>query len=325
MLVSVVMAVYNGGKYLKDAVESILNQLYKNLEFIIVNDASTDETKDYLDSLKDPRVCIVHQDTNQGTPACLNVAISRAKGGWIAIQDADDISMPSRIKEQVDYLKRHPEVGILATFVKCIRGTDKISTRELIKMESGFNVYRTHQEIMDNRFWGCPLCHGSTIYSKKLFQEVGGYNQDHKICQDYALWLRMLEKTKVNKLPQYLYHYRVHRQSLSHQDNQATYIEIWRLITHHIKNKFVDEGKSDPVFIIVGLESICHLFMEHIVVMNDLKVEQYVTDRKQLQFNETKADAVVILDTNRFKRLYQTLHTKGWVPNENLFKVWTEL
>ncbi|MGM7702886.1 glycosyltransferase [Pseudalkalibacillus sp. Hm43] len=325
MLVSVVMAVYNGGEYLKDAVDSILNQSYKNLEFIIVNDASTDHTRDYLESIKDPRVRVFHQKTNRGTPVCLNLAISHANGEWIAIQDADDMSMPSRIQEQVNYLKRFPEVGLLGTFVKCICNHGELPVMELIKMESGFNVYREHQEIMENRFWGCPFCHGSTMYSKKLFDDVGGYNEDYRICQDYGLWLRMLEKTKAHKLPQYLYQYRVHSDSVSHQDNHSTYIEIWRLITHHIKNQLVSKGVEEPSFILVALEPVSDLFMEHVSVMNDLNVIQVVSNPEQLDVNKGQADAVVFLDTNNFKELYQRLLTMGWTLNDNLFKIWTQL
>ena len=108
MLVSVVMAVYNGEKFLQKAIDSILAQSYQEIEVIVVNDGSIDTTKKILDQVEDERVRIIHLERNQGAANALNIAIDNAMGQWIAIHDADDISYSNRILEQVRFLRKIP-------------------------------------------------------------------------------------------------------------------------------------------------------------------------------------------------------------------------
>src|SRR3989338_4267706 len=124
--ISVIMSVYNGmplgpqsaswrtrtasSAYLKDAVESILNQTYENFEFIIVDDASVDNSWDYLKNLNDHRIKLIKNKKNLGLAASLNKALKVAKGNYIARMDADDISLPTRFEEQVNYLQKNPSI-----------------------------------------------------------------------------------------------------------------------------------------------------------------------------------------------------------------------
>lgn len=112
--VSVVMSVYNGEKYLPETIDSILNQTFKDFEFIIINDGSTDKTAKILTSYDDPRIRIFNQE-NMGLTKSLNRAISLAKGEYIARMDADDISYPERLKKQVDYLNKNPDIGLVGS------------------------------------------------------------------------------------------------------------------------------------------------------------------------------------------------------------------
>ncbi|MCF6138717.1 glycosyltransferase family 2 protein [Pseudalkalibacillus berkeleyi] len=325
MLISVVMSVFNGEDYLIEAVESILTQSYKNIEFIIVNDGSTDGTQDLLDSIKDNRVQIIHQKENRGTPIGLNLAISMSKGNWIAIQDADDISMPTRIEHQVNFIKQNTDVRIVSSLVECIPGKQKIPLRQLINMASGFNYSQSHQEIMDNRYLGCPFCHGSVMYSKALFYEVGGYDPDYRICQDYDLWLRMLNKDRAYKLPKCLYQYRVHHGSISQRNNLTMYIQIWKLITSDIIRQFVKKGINHPTFIIIGSKENCKKYEEHVVMDSQFQIVDYLYDPKPVELNSNQVDAIIFLDTNRYNRMFNQLIQNGWTKNQNLFKVWTDL
>ena len=111
-MISVIMSVYNGEKYLALAIESILNQTYPHLEFIVVDDASTDGTPDLLSEFQslDQRLLITRNPCRQGLTKSLNRAISLAKGDWIARQDADDISLPDRFQKQLAFMETHPEV-----------------------------------------------------------------------------------------------------------------------------------------------------------------------------------------------------------------------
>ena len=113
ILISVVMPVYNGEKYLKDAIDSILNQTHTDFEFIIVNDGSTDNTANIIDSYVDSRIIHVRQE-NRGLPKALNVGASISKGEYIARMDADDISLPNRLKSQYLFFKSNSDISVLA-------------------------------------------------------------------------------------------------------------------------------------------------------------------------------------------------------------------
>ncbi|MHA1713815.1 MAG: glycosyltransferase, partial [Candidatus Ranarchaeia archaeon] len=114
--VSVIMSVYNAEKHVKKAIDSILSQTFRDFEFIIINDGSTDRTSEILKSYADPRLIVVNQ-ANRGVTQSLNKAIGMARGQYIARMDADDISLPQRLEMQVEFLEEHPEVGLVGTSV----------------------------------------------------------------------------------------------------------------------------------------------------------------------------------------------------------------
>ena len=114
-MVSVVMPVYNGSKYLKEAIDSILNQTFTNFELIIINDGSTDNSEDIIFSYQDRRIYYLKNEHNKGICITLNRGLDNARGKYIARMDCDDISMPQRLAKQVNYLERHRDVGALGT------------------------------------------------------------------------------------------------------------------------------------------------------------------------------------------------------------------
>lgn len=122
-VVSVLMSVYNCEEYLREAVDSILNQTFMDFEFIIIDDGSTDSTAAILAEYerKFTRLCIHHQ-TNQGVIASLNMGLELAQGKYIARMDADNVSLPERLAKQVDFLETHPEIGVLGTGAQIMDG-----------------------------------------------------------------------------------------------------------------------------------------------------------------------------------------------------------
>ncbi|MFX1466035.1 MAG: glycosyltransferase family 2 protein [Promethearchaeota archaeon] len=205
-MISVVMAVYNSEKYVQEAVDSILKQTFKNFEFIIINDGSTDKTQEILESYNDPRIVLTHQK-HMGLTKSLNKGIALAKGKYIARQDADDISLPDRLKKQIEFLELHKDFALLGTAAQIIdiRGfylktikypTDHSSLRIAIKRS--------------NHFW-----HGSVMFRRQSFFELGGYQEIFFTAQDYDLWLRFVERFKVANLSDPLYKYRLNYLSLS--------------------------------------------------------------------------------------------------------------
>ncbi|WP_408010794.1 glycosyltransferase family 2 protein [Pseudalkalibacillus sp. A8] len=131
MQISVVMAVYNGKLYVQQAIDSILQQTYRDFEFIIVNDGSTDKTIEILNDIQDPRVRLIHLPQNGGAASALNMGIQNAKGKWIAIQDADDLSCPTRLEDQISYVEEHLGIAAVGTLKKCISGKTEVPERRL--------------------------------------------------------------------------------------------------------------------------------------------------------------------------------------------------
>ncbi|MCK4829810.1 glycosyltransferase, partial [bacterium] len=209
--IRVVMPVYNGDKYLKEAIESILQQTYQNFEFIVINDSSTDNTKEILKLYDDPRIMIINNSNNLGLTKSLNKGIKAAKGEYIARMDADDISLPHRFETQVKFLKNNSDYALVGSSYYQIDDREKI--RSLIKV---LTQNREIKEGLENQNW---FGHGSVMMRKDAFHNVGGYHERYKYSQDYDLWLRMAENYKLANIEEPLYCWRSTSHCIS-QKNQ---------------------------------------------------------------------------------------------------------
>lgn len=198
-LVSVVMPVHNGARYLRQAVESILQQQYSHFELIIVNDGSTDETARIIAGIADTRIRCIHLHTQQGIVAALNTGIEAAQGTYIARMDADDESLPNRFLLQVAYLEAHPEVGILGTQYKAIGGRSRA-------------LPLSHDALCWFMFNASPLVHPAVIMRRSLFTRDGlWYDAAYQYAEDLELWTRAAAVTRLANLPQKLIRYRFHQ------------------------------------------------------------------------------------------------------------------
>ncbi|MFC5711767.1 glycosyltransferase family 2 protein [Thalassorhabdus alkalitolerans] len=324
MLVSIVMAVYNGELFLKDAINGILSQTYSEIEVIIVDDGSSDQTKKILDEINDQRVRIIHLNRNQGAANALNIGIDHSKGEWIAIHDADDISFPERIEEQVAHIKSNKSLVAVGTFIECIDKSNRKRTRTL-----GRNNFTSHEEIKALLYNGCPLTHGSMMFSKSAFYEAGQYNPNYKIAYDYELWCRLINIGSIENVPKVLYRYRIYDESLSHKNDRQTCIELFNSFsTFLLTNNFVNKSKK-PSFILVGTENGCNTFMS----VTNLKIKKKINiDRNNagLLIIETlknkNVDGVIVLGKPKDKKiLLEYLIKNGMKKNENLFDFWSSI
>lgn len=198
--VSVVMAVYNGALYLREAVESILNQTFNDFEFIVIDDGSTDNTSAILDSLNDPRMVLLRNQQNEGLPASLNRGLQVAKGEYFARQDADDVSMVDRFTNQVAYLDSHPKVGLLGCWAKIIGEAGK--TIRISKKP------QSNEEIQNRLHRSSGLVHGSVMFRRTYLEQAGFYRSIFRRAQDRDLWLRMAKVCEIHNLPETLYKWR---------------------------------------------------------------------------------------------------------------------
>lgn len=199
-LISILMPVFNGEKYLKDAIDSILTQTYTHFEFIIVNDGSTDSSDHIIKSYKDPRIRYVVNKQNIGLDTTLNSALAIAKGVYIARMDADDISFPTRLEKQVAYMEQHPTCVMVGT--------------QYINMDASRKMYEVGAQLQDNDEIHVIIqslntfCHGSVMFRASFMKKNNiTYNHDYAPYEDYELWTRIAKLGAVANLPEVLYAY----------------------------------------------------------------------------------------------------------------------
>ena len=193
--ISVVMPAYNAIPFLKAAVESILAQSFKDFEFLIVNDGSTDETKDYLDSLTDPRIRVIHQ-TRRGLVSALNIGIQEAKHEWIARMDADDIALPRRLEKEVAFLDVNPNYVL----VSCAFGyTGANNGRLRATHVQSLRCPPSYRPMVDP-----VILHQGVLYCKQALVGVGAY-RELTPAEDLDLWMRLDEASyKMASIPDIL-------------------------------------------------------------------------------------------------------------------------
>lgn len=197
--VSVVMSTYNSAATLSEAIDSILAQTFADFEFIIVNDGSSDNTRDVLKTITDQRVQVLEQE-NKGLVASLNRGIELAKGKYIARQDADDRSEPNRFQEQVNYLQSHPNVILVGSSMTVMDKSGKTTHKHAVLL--GNNELK--QELLVRS----PFVHGSVMFNKDKAIQAGLYHNDTWPAEDYDLWLRLAPLGEFGNLDEYLYIYR---------------------------------------------------------------------------------------------------------------------
>ncbi len=209
--ISVIMVTYNCAKYLPLAIGSILDQDFRDLELIVLDNASTDETPELLRAIQDPRLRIERSESNGGPPAA-NGVMPLARGKYIARLDADDIALPGRLRRQYEYLEAHPEVGLCGTDYDMI---DQSGAK------CGVNRDVHDPEIICWKLgWINFIGHSTVMMRRDLFQEIGGYDETHWCAEDYDLISRFSRQVKVGVLAESLVQYRVHPTSITFQREQ---------------------------------------------------------------------------------------------------------
>lgn len=200
--VSIIMPVYNNQDYIKEAIESIIAQSFKEWELIIINDASTDNTPNIIKSYKDKRIKNITNFKNEGVAASLNKGLKIAEGEYIARIDSDDICLPNRFELQIEFLDNNPKTVIVGSNAEIINYSgDVLSITDLPT---------TDIDIRNMLFVRNPLIHPSVMFRKKILDKTGNYNVKFNGAEDYELWFRMLKFGKAYNFKKPLIKRRVH-------------------------------------------------------------------------------------------------------------------
>jgi GT2 family glycosyltransferase len=209
--VSVVLPAYNALRYVGAAIDSVLQQTFTDFELLIVDDGSTDGTRDTIRSYRDPRIIVIEHDRNRGLPAGLNHALAIARGEYIARQDADDVSEPNRLHDQVAFLRRRPEVALVGAWFTVIDALGTITSRVTLPTDD--------LDVRWAMWFSCPFVHSAVMWRHlPVRTAVGEYNERFMYAQDYELWTRIAARFAVANIPAFLVRYREHHLSMTSTD-----------------------------------------------------------------------------------------------------------
>jgi len=205
-IVSVLIPVYNAEKYLCEAVDSILTQTLSDFELIILNDGSSDASHSILSEYeaKDARIVYKNFTQNRGLPSVLNDGIKTARGKYIARMDQDDISLPTRLQEQVSWMEAHPEVDICGAWVELIGSAQS----------GGWQHPVDHASIHARMLFSNAIAHPTVMMrADSMRNKALRYDEKRIYIEDYELWSRALEKMQFANLDKILLRYRIHSQN----------------------------------------------------------------------------------------------------------------
>ena len=215
--VSVIMPTYNAQEYLRESLESVLNQTFEDFELLIIDDGSTDKTIEIINSYQDKRIKIIQGD-KKGISSALNKGIENASGKYIARMDADDICAPNRFENQVKYLDNTPEIGMSVTWVDIISDYKFSFWGKDAKNPKDFNTALLFQN---------PIVHPSVMFRTQLFKDKGlKYNENYKCAEDYELWSRLIKNVDIAAIDQPLIRYRIHENCTTNKVNNVSGIGI---------------------------------------------------------------------------------------------------
>ncbi|MDQ1238384.1 MAG: hypothetical protein QG577_569, partial [Thermodesulfobacteriota bacterium] len=198
--VTVLMSVFNGIEYLERAVESILNQSFRDFEFVIINDGSTQPVIPVIERYSDARVVLINQE-NKGLTSSLNRGLSLARGDYIARMDSDDISLPNRLEIQWAAMESDPSLDLVGSFYEVIDRSGKVCEVKTLIQDTAYRLWR----LQFHNVYG----HGTVMLRKTKVLTAGGYDEKLTFAQDYDLWSRLCVLDNTLIVPKVLYQYRL--------------------------------------------------------------------------------------------------------------------
>ena len=278
--VSVLMPVYNAEKYLSDAIDSIISQTFEDWELIVINDGSTDNSESIIAGYSDSRIYYIRNTENIGLIRTLNKGIDLCQGQYIARMDADDISLPGRLKKQVDFLDKNPDYLMCGTNAAVINDQGGITGRIRNLSENEY--------LQIHLLFSVPFVHPSMMIRKEVLQ-ANRYNSNFKHVEDYELWCRIARQGKITNLKEELFEYRWHDSNVS---------VVYNRIQEELKNKIIREELKKLDIDPTEEELYCH----------KITFKLYSRGSKQNisieQSNSVSAWFSLLIEKNKTKKVY---------------------
>lgn len=226
------MPVYNSEKYLKEAIKSILNQTFKEFEFIIIDDGSTDKSLEIINEYKDPRIVLIKHKTNKGIIYSLNEGLKKTNGKYIARMDADDVAVKTRLAKQIEFLEKNKDISILGSWIKNFG--DKNYTWRTI----------ANPKLLRSRMlFESSLAHPSVIFRKKDLTNFQ-YEKEYPYAEDFVLWVKAAEKLQLSNYPEVLLKYRIHPGQTPIKNKRAQQNSSWKVRKYQLNKLGIKPTKK---------------------------------------------------------------------------------
>lgn len=269
MQISVILPTYNRAYCLKRTIDSVLSQTYKEFQLYLVDDGSTDETKNVIECYQnESRLSYIYQE-NKGVSAARNLGIQQAQADWIALLDSDDEWLPNKLEKQVDFIRKNP----LTRFVH----SNEIWIRNGVRVNPKKKFDKSHDELFRRSLEMCLISPSTVVMKKELCLQHGLFNEDFTVCEDYDLWLKILATEEIGFIPDFLI-----KKYGGHDDQLSTKfpaMDYWRIrsLIDLLGNKLVtDEMKRA-------------LIKTEIRKKADILLDGYLKHQKLTEHEELKA------------------------------------
>lgn len=323
------MSVFNEEKYVKEAIDSVLNQTFKDFEFIIVDDGSTDRTLEILHSYSDSRMRIFSFEENKGIPTALNYGIDRARGEYIVKIDGDDIQYPERFEKQLSFMQENPEMVLSKTLVNFFPDTIDI---EKTKRYSTFKNYlepyknntKTPQQIVERLKWYSCIPHTSIIIKKDIIKKF--YYRDIPVAEDYDLFYRMNEEgLLMGSIDEILVETRVSANSTTVKEKKT-----FDKCIYFIKEKNLNQFKQNESIFIWGAGSFGQSVLE-VLIEKGWNIQGFIDSDKQKEgsiikeykvystdvIEQSKKNKVIVASQPGMFEIISFLKEKGYKTEED--------
>ena len=303
-MISVVMPVYNAELYLKKSIYSILNQSYKNFEFLILDDNSNDNSKKIIKSFSeiDNRIKVFEQKTNIGVTNALNFLIKKTKYNYIARMDADDISHTNRFSKQLNFLQNNQNCSVVGSYIKLIDNKDKL----LGKVKYPISSDLIKKKLINKSCIPHPAC----MFNSKFLKSVNGYRQMLEPAEDYDLWTRLSIISDLHNIPEYLFSYRVNESGISNKRSFEQFIK-----SEFVKKnfEFLKENRD-----LINIKNISHvnkkalldLFENKYYISNEIYLNEILLEKKNYKLNKFFFKILLFFLKNpkySFKKIYNCI------------------
>ncbi len=289
--ISVIMPVYNAEKYLSEAIESILDQTYSDLELIILNDRSTDSSKEIIQSFqaKDERILFIDNQVNTGPATLRNKGFDIAKGEFIALLDADDIAHPSRFEKQIAIMNNNEKIGVCGSWFTSFG--EKVSNKIIKHPEY-------HEQIKVNFLINCTLGNSTAFFRKNIIENIR-YDKDFVPVEDYKLWSELITGTQFYNIQESLVHYRIHNSNIS-QTKIDNVNRSNKKIKIFLLNEFgIDENNPDIEAFYNLIEGKKGLTFEEIKAIYECVAIVKRQNHKLNKFNDVFLDKMLLKSMRR--------------------------